>query len=547
MKKKRGWLWCWGGLFFLFVLPAGSLPAAEGTAQLSFRKTALPAKTYQVKKGDTIARIVRRLGPAAPRLDVIRRLNPQILDLNKIYPGQKLVLVEQGEQKAAGESPALARNYTVKKGDSLTRIILYELQAPPEEVATLVRLLQRLNPEVDNLNRIYPGQVLKLPGGGKGVEESREPPVVPAAAPPAEEKQAPAATSPLLGNRLSVIAQIVKKLNGLVLTSGKYYIPLPEAGQVTVDCATVPVVELDDGTTALLDFTGRLPGALAQLIRANWQNYQVVKIEKNEDAPAVLKKIMAGASSYRMTKVEKPIFLEGEPQLRMWPDWLIEKKATAGKEVWQLGLFWPSDAGQLLPPVVHVQARKKGLQICEILGDKLQERVPERPADGTPLAIPRITGRNDEEFLQNCFMFLGLETVRDRDVKIFDAAKDGMNLSIKADWLVKKGTRTALLHKSRLPQQFLDVLRSKGMEPCYLAPGMSKKSLLENVLPALGMPVQFAFFSLPGEEKKAKFAVSFAALKVGQGEGAFYWLDFDVDRDSYELLTGYGKLQLVRY
>ena len=79
-------------VFFCFPIEA-----REGSARLVFQKTAALHKTtvYVVKKGDFLAGILRKQrGEQKKRVpyDLIRRLNPEIKDLNRIYPGQKIVL-----------------------------------------------------------------------------------------------------------------------------------------------------------------------------------------------------------------------------------------------------------------------------------------------------------------------------------------------------------------------------------------------------------------------------------------------------------------------
>src|SRR5574340_781431 len=159
-----GW---WVSIFtILIMIQAGSLFAEEGTARLTFQKTVVTSNkaTYTIKKGDTSNRIVQRLGAAAPRLSVLKSLNPQISNLNRIYPGQQLVIVyEEGKEIEGQAVPQTVKNYTVKKGDSLTRIILSELKPPPDGVVTVIRRVWTLKPEMASVNTIYPGQNLKLP------------------------------------------------------------------------------------------------------------------------------------------------------------------------------------------------------------------------------------------------------------------------------------------------------------------------------------------------------------------------------------------------
>ena len=53
-------------------------------------------------------------------------------------------------------------------------------------------------------------------------------------------------------------------MNGSLITAGKYYIPISEVGQVTIDCSTIPIVEMDDGSSIFLDFSKHDTGHLEE-------------------------------------------------------------------------------------------------------------------------------------------------------------------------------------------------------------------------------------------------------------------------------------------
>ena len=548
MRKSRISAGLWVILFYLLALQSGYLFAAEGTAQLTFQKTAIlgdKTQTYTIRKGDSITRILRKLRRVAMTHDVIKRLNPHIPNLNRIYPGQKLILTQEGQKyHHEGDSQSF-RNYTTKKGDSITRIILYELNAEPDDLVDILRSVKRLNPEVENLNKIYPGQILKIPDGS-GTGDDEEPSASVMKASDAGEKAPPAQPAGLTPkNNISLIGQIVRRLNSTVIGSGNYYIPLPGSGQVTIDCATTPVIELEDGTTVFLDFAGRLPDDLAKMVQANWPNYHFLKIGRDEDIASVLSKIILQSKSYTMEKADKPLFLEDEPQVKLFLDWLITKKELSGTVLSRLCLVFTADESQLLPRPILAQAKKKGIDICEILNDKVREK-EQAPPVPVP-AITQIKGDTNDVLLQNFLVLLGLEPLKNKAIKIFDARKDGFDLSIEAELLVKRENKMLMVHKNQLPQQFIDALRTEGMDPFYLAGGMSRKNMLEGVLVPLGIPYQFASFSLPAQETNTRFTVSFFALKIISDKGQFYLIDFDLDRELYELLADYGKLRIVRY
>ena len=106
--------------------------------------------TYTVRSGDTLSGIASLYGTTYQHLAEINGItNP-----NLIYPGQVLKIT--GGSTAAASS-GNGGTYTVKSGDTLSGIAA--------AYGTTWKTLQSLN-GITNANLIYPGQVLKLPGGG---------------------------------------------------------------------------------------------------------------------------------------------------------------------------------------------------------------------------------------------------------------------------------------------------------------------------------------------------------------------------------------------
>ena len=94
---------------------------------------------YTVQRGDTLRIIAGRFNTT---VDAILKVNPQIVDPNRIYAGQAINL------------PAGLSTYVVQRGDTL-RIIAARF-------GTSVEALLRLNPQITNANLIYVGQVIRV-------------------------------------------------------------------------------------------------------------------------------------------------------------------------------------------------------------------------------------------------------------------------------------------------------------------------------------------------------------------------------------------------
>lgn len=77
-------------------------------------------------------------------------------DPNRIYPGQVLKVPGGGSAPAPAPAPSGGGTYTVKSGDTLSGIAA--------QFSTSWQNLQAIN-GLPDANKIYPGQVLKVPGG----------------------------------------------------------------------------------------------------------------------------------------------------------------------------------------------------------------------------------------------------------------------------------------------------------------------------------------------------------------------------------------------
>ncbi len=113
-------------------------------------------ETYTVVSGDSLYKIAKKYGVSVAELAA---LNPEITNINRIYPGQQIII-----RKTTAEVPADQANtsetapekevYIVRRGDNLTKIARkYKL--------TLKQLLA-LNAQIKNPNKIYPGQKIYI-------------------------------------------------------------------------------------------------------------------------------------------------------------------------------------------------------------------------------------------------------------------------------------------------------------------------------------------------------------------------------------------------
>jgi LysM repeat protein len=107
-------------------------------------------RVYVVSKGDTLSSIAKRLGVSLAEL---QKLN-NIANPDQISVGQKLRVPASGSGSSATSTSGQGKTYVVQQGDTLFKIAL--------RFGITVAALQSAN-SISDPNKVYPGQVLKIP------------------------------------------------------------------------------------------------------------------------------------------------------------------------------------------------------------------------------------------------------------------------------------------------------------------------------------------------------------------------------------------------
>ncbi len=131
--------------------PAGGAAAASGSTSSS---TSGSPTVYVVQSGDTLGSIARRFNTTVAEL---MRLN-SITNPDRISVGQKLTVPAAGASTSGSTTTTTdasgARTYVIQSGDTLLSVA--------RRFGVTLKDLQAAN-NITNPDRIYPGQVIKIP------------------------------------------------------------------------------------------------------------------------------------------------------------------------------------------------------------------------------------------------------------------------------------------------------------------------------------------------------------------------------------------------
>jgi LysM repeat protein len=461
------------------------------------------------------------------------------------------------------QKPAIAKTgtsaYSVKKGDTLSGIVARSLGSfPAAERKQIYKIIKTLNPKLTNYNKIYVGQQLRLPSkyvvsDDKNIRISAL--QISSGGVPVESALVGKGTLPALersylptGYRIAVIREVIQKMNGTITTAGNYYIPLPQAGRVAIDCSRIPVVELPDGSSVLIDFTERAPVSFKSMIETNWPSYTFVSANHQEEPEKILQKVINASRSYTMTKSQKPMSFGDIPHVEISADWVIAEKATGGKSPYRQGISLIKNRHQALPENVKDYAGRNGVVITELIDGTGVVSSPALKSDVPEVAV--LGGVTNIDYCAALLRYLGYQPAENVDIDVFNRNRDGFNLAVKAELLVKKDNSRITFHSKELPPQFIQTLKDKGIDMVTLGEKDSRQVVIEKTLSALKIPFSKGIFLYPLAADPAgnpRSTVSFPAIKMSRDASSLHFIDFAMDQSLYQTLYNRGSLRLVRF
>lgn len=532
-------------LLLALIDPSVVFPREE-KAYIEFERVGVSghhADVYIVKEGECLFNIVRKEYAVSRRdafhvLELVGRLNPQLEDIDVIYPGQKLFLPRKIPSGAAPRGHVSATGfpdkrdgddvlkYTVRKGDTISEII-HGFGNPYREVYRILGLVRRLNPEIKDLDNIYPGQTLVLPSSvRRGI-------------------RSPAETGDITIPQykiLPVVGNIVERMHGVIITDGMFRIPIPPAGEVTIDCSKVPVIEMDGGNMILFDLSDRIPADLKELIESAWTTYRVVGVREGETVPSLLERIIRAADGYTLEKANRQIGVGGAPAVRVFVDWIVSRGAeNTGTD--RYAFTFVRAASDLIPLPVKRYMERNGLESIEIMDDigiTGDETVYQTPSART------LESGNGIVLAESLLRALGHVPVRRGEVTVLST--EGLTLSLKTELSLDVGGRLILITSRRVSDRMRSILEERGDRVVSVSEEKGRGEIIEDIARAVEIPSSsgnFRFF-FSRHAGKGRGDISIPALRLG-GEGGIYLVACDVDRDIEALLYKEWKVTLVRY
>lgn len=473
---------------------------------------------HAVEEGEWIWQILRERKLLEKRnlaeiLEILKSLNPELTDLNQIHPGQKLlvpltlapaegvpVLPPEGDPEPVTVESLEEldlKGYTVRPGDSLVKIINREYEEP--DAAFYQRYLdavRRLNPSLRDPDRIYPGQVIRLPvftpelvrmpiEANETTEQPEEDEIMPelALAPPprtaVQMGPAPATPDPMRDD----LGRLFRALGEEWIQEGQHFIPLKGQGEANLRADTYPMIDLSNGLKVIVDLHHSLPGDMASLIETTWDHYRIVHLETGDGLAAALNRILPECGLGTLYDRGEALYLGGDIQVKLTGDWILQKGGGAGREGRAFLITLLDEHTPPTPVPVRDYLSRRGATVIDF-------PPPAGPEGMLPPPEPVLRSDSDLHGLVETLLDLNrLDFMRNVEIPVYD--KQGgadFNLFVKADYLLEREGRKFLLDLRGAGSEVIALLRERELSYLSLAGESDPLSVVSRLLEFLEVP-----------------------------------------------------------
>lgn len=455
---------------------------------------------YEVRPGDHLWRILREKGLLKKRglqevLHLLKRLNTALTNLDLLHPGETIIIplvvspITETKKSApkVQEPPVPVESlkdvdlelYTVQPGDSVIKIVKRRYNIGDKELHDeYLDLLKKMNPSIESIHRVFPGQKLRMPIYSPQVVR------MPLPKPPASEaKPETEIPSEPPSDLMRQVAGIFKAMGVDWLEAGQHFIPLKSGGQINLNADSFPIINLPHGRRVIVDFGGGLPERMVGLITTNWENYRVVRLNSSDGLKGSVGKILTACSYPRLYHGNEAVELPGDITLRLKADWIIqtaeEGPSRNGRYV-ALSLMEPGSA----------RISSSLLNLLEEMGVRVVEYPPAGESLGTPPSRSETLkgGGSTSELVETMLRLAGLSFSRDAEIPVYQSRKSDFNLIVKADFLLNSIGGEKIIDLTGLGPEIVSLLKDHQFPVLRLDEQSDPPSVISKLLEFTGVP-----------------------------------------------------------
>ena len=317
---------------------------------------------YIVQKNDWVIKIFQQRGEIAEHdfpefLRIFKKLNPNVSDVNTIRPGQQILipLKKIGDDTLPGQASGFvsipfvsiskvsdiihqnADEYEVREGDCISVILSNHYgEFGSKSYQQGIELFKLVNPNINDLNKIYPGQILYVPHASlrdqvwyaslfndegkinpdidiRDITEADDAEMKPDPANPKPETDKSSNGSPLQKAAFALDAKL--------MTKGTYYFPQKGTKDLALDLVRHPVMELENGEKILFCETDVFSQSDKDAMMTYWKGLKIIPLSLQSNFEQFLDAIFRADENFNSEN--QIAFTDHDLSVNIIADWII--------------------------------------------------------------------------------------------------------------------------------------------------------------------------------------------------------------------------------
>ena len=488
-----------------FTVPEDILrPSASSL--LASRADQIPTEEYAFSEGEHLAQVLRDMYNIPDDLifdeylEIVKKLNPEIEDVNLVKAGQKIRLPSVSAYRSVARkdenlSEGAMQGHTIEERPVSAAAVI---EGKKSEGSTAKVFL------ASPLTQVSP----YLPSGRDAY--------------------------------MSTLGSLTEVFQGKLHRLGDISIPLMEGSRVTLDTAQFPVLELTPGKRIIVDHGGGLPAGIVDLVELEPGNYEVVTLERHENMRGVLDKLFDAAGYFAVDRSKNPLVVGGEVQFRVSGDWIIYADELI-KDIMVVNFIEPGD----LPLDAHIKESLKALGVSLIelsVGEKEEAVDAHKPAFITsqPEAMPVMTFQNSPELVDAVLNLLEQPCTKNHILQLLSDESKGFAVDVAADrYFEKEGGRHIVCFRP-VAAKLKEVLEGQGYQVLSMQEALDEPiSAIKTLLDFMQVPSESphpGFYDSPGGKGRIGLVVPGILVKHDKA-GDILLTPSILDTDVYQWLV----------
>lgn len=469
--------------------------------------------TYKVRTGDSFWKILREKGLINKQnshevIRILKQLNPSLRNIDLLHPNETVVIplvvspireAQRPGSRVQGTPLPLEKLrdvdlelYTIQPGDSIIKVVKSKYNMAEREIHDeYLDLLKRMNPSLENIHRVFPGQKIRLP--------IYSPQVIRMPLPPPPVEAGPEMPSEPPTELMTQVADVFKAMGVEWLQGGQHFIPLKSGGQINLNADSFPIVNLSHGMRVIVDFKGGLPERMVRLITSNWENYRIVRVKPGDGLKEAIESIIAACGYPKVYRGNEALELPGQISLRIRADWIIRTAEEEAGRPRHIVLILTDPASARISPQVG--------RFLEEMGIRVVQYPPAGESTGAaPMKAETLNGgRSAREVIETVLRVAGQSFSRDAEIPVYQGRKSDFNMLVKADFLLSREGNERVIDLTGLGPEIVSLLKDHRFHVLRLEEHADPSSVVPRVLEFAGVPFDskpHVFLAAEGDESK---------------------------------------------